>query len=144
MSAKQAAIAIANKTARIAWVRMVRGGVYEAGHRPPKIERRRARLPAKRCYGASGDDIASIGQIISAHGSRRNEDPRDGLLSHIGGLLGRGHGLEQIEESVRTDVVSELQHLWMIAPELMLQTVGKTNVLNLDHRASSREEWLHQ
>jgi transposase len=35
MSAKQAAIAIANKTARIAWVIMVHGGVYEAGHRAP-------------------------------------------------------------------------------------------------------------
>ena len=36
MSAKQAAIAIANKTARIAWVLMVHGGVYEAGHRAPQ------------------------------------------------------------------------------------------------------------
>jgi transposase len=36
MSAKQAAIAIANKTARIAWVLMVRGGVYEADHRAPQ------------------------------------------------------------------------------------------------------------
>lgn len=35
MSAKQAAIHIANKTARIAWAIMVRGGVYAAGHRPP-------------------------------------------------------------------------------------------------------------
>jgi transposase len=35
MSAKQAAIALANKNARIAWVVMVRGGVYEAGHRAP-------------------------------------------------------------------------------------------------------------
>jgi hypothetical protein len=34
MSAKQATIAIANKTARIAWAIMVHGGVYEAGHRP--------------------------------------------------------------------------------------------------------------
>jgi transposase len=33
MSAKQAAISIANKTARIAWAMMVHGGVYEAGHR---------------------------------------------------------------------------------------------------------------
>ena len=33
MSAKQAAIAIANKTARIAWAIMVHGCVYEAGHR---------------------------------------------------------------------------------------------------------------
>ena len=33
MSPKQAAIAIANKTARIAWALMVHGGVYEAGHR---------------------------------------------------------------------------------------------------------------
>jgi transposase len=33
MSAKQAAIAIANKTARIAWAIMVHGGVYKAGHR---------------------------------------------------------------------------------------------------------------
>jgi len=33
MSAKQAAIVIANKTARIAWAVMVRGSVYEAGHR---------------------------------------------------------------------------------------------------------------
>jgi transposase len=36
MSKKQAAIAIANKTARIAWAIMVRGGVYEAGHRAPQ------------------------------------------------------------------------------------------------------------
>ena len=36
MSAKQAAIAIANKTARIAWAVMVHGGVYEAGHRAPQ------------------------------------------------------------------------------------------------------------
>jgi transposase len=35
MSAKQAASAIANKTARIARVLRVRGGVYEAGHRAP-------------------------------------------------------------------------------------------------------------
>ena len=33
IEAKQAAIAIANKTARIAWAIMVHGGVYEAGHR---------------------------------------------------------------------------------------------------------------
>jgi transposase len=36
MSAKQAAIAIANKTARIAWAIMVHGGVCEAGHRAPQ------------------------------------------------------------------------------------------------------------
>ena len=33
MSKKQAAIAIANKSARIAWAIMVHGGVYEPGHR---------------------------------------------------------------------------------------------------------------
>ena len=33
MSAKQAAIAIANKTAQIAWAVMVHGGVYEASYR---------------------------------------------------------------------------------------------------------------
>ena len=36
MSAKRAAIAIANKTARIAWAIMVKGGTYEAGHRAPQ------------------------------------------------------------------------------------------------------------
>ena len=36
MSAKQAAIAIANKTARIAWAIMVHGGVYDAGYRAPQ------------------------------------------------------------------------------------------------------------
>jgi transposase len=36
MSAKQAAIEIANKTARIAWAIMVHGGAYEAGHRAPQ------------------------------------------------------------------------------------------------------------
>jgi transposase len=36
MSAKQAAIAIANKTARIAWAVMVHGGVYDAGYRAPQ------------------------------------------------------------------------------------------------------------
>ena len=35
MSAKQAAIAIANKTARIAWAIMTKGGSYQAGHRAP-------------------------------------------------------------------------------------------------------------
>jgi transposase len=33
MPVKQAAIAIANKTARIAWTIMVHGGVQEVGHR---------------------------------------------------------------------------------------------------------------
>ena len=36
MSAKQAVIAIANKTARTAWAIMVKGGGYEAGHRAPQ------------------------------------------------------------------------------------------------------------
>jgi transposase len=45
MSAKQAAIAIANKTARIAWAIMVHGGVYEAGHRA-------ARYRAETCAAA--------------------------------------------------------------------------------------------
>ena len=36
MSAKQAAIAIANKNARIAWAIMTGGGTYEAGHRAPR------------------------------------------------------------------------------------------------------------
>ena len=44
MPAKMAAIAIANKTARIAWVMMVRGGVYEADHRAPAY--RHTILPA--------------------------------------------------------------------------------------------------
>jgi len=34
MPAKAVAIALANKTARIAWAIMVRGGRYQAGHRP--------------------------------------------------------------------------------------------------------------
>ena len=44
MSAKQAAIAIANKTTRIARVIMVHGGIYEAGHRfaPYRAEGRAA------------------------------------------------------------------------------------------------------
>jgi transposase len=36
MSKKQAAVAIADKTARIAWAIMVYGGVYKAGHRAPQ------------------------------------------------------------------------------------------------------------
>ena len=47
MSAKQAAIAIANKTARIAWAIMVHGGVYEAGHRAPQYR-------AEACAAAEG------------------------------------------------------------------------------------------
>lgn len=35
-SAKETAIAIANKTARIAWAIMTTGATYEAGHRPPR------------------------------------------------------------------------------------------------------------
>jgi hypothetical protein len=36
MSKKQAAVAIANKTARIAWAIMVNGGVYQTGHLAPQ------------------------------------------------------------------------------------------------------------
>src|SRR5262249_15832239 len=46
MSKKQAAIAIANKTARIAWAIMVHGGVYQAGHRAPQY--RTEACPATR------------------------------------------------------------------------------------------------
>ena len=38
MPAKAAAIALANKTARIAWAIMVRGGRYEAGYRPARYQ----------------------------------------------------------------------------------------------------------
>jgi transposase len=51
MSAKQAAIAIANKTARIAWSIMVKGGVYEAGHRAPQYR-------AEAC-AAAGQGLAN-------------------------------------------------------------------------------------
>jgi transposase len=51
MSAKQAAIAIANKTARIAWAIMVRGGIYEAGHRAPQYR--------AAAYAAAGAGLAT-------------------------------------------------------------------------------------
>ena len=51
MSAKQAAIAIANKTARIAWAIMVHGGVYEAGHRAPQYR-------AEACVAAGQEGLA--------------------------------------------------------------------------------------
>jgi transposase len=38
MPAKAVAIALANKTARIAWAIMVRGGHYQAGHRPARYQ----------------------------------------------------------------------------------------------------------
>ena len=66
------------------------------------------------------------------------EYPGDGLLTHIGSHLGRRHSLEQIEKPVRTDIVSELQHLWIIAPELMLEAVGETDVLNLELLVNAR------
>jgi hypothetical protein len=50
----------------------------------------------------------------------------------MGGLLGCRRGLEQIEEPVRTNIVGDLQHLWIITPELMFQAVGETNTLNLE------------
>src|SRR5215813_10855686 len=70
------------------------------------------------------------------------EYPCDGLFTDVGSLLERRHGLEQIQEPVRADVVSKLQHQWIIAPELVLQTVGEADVLNLelsmrDHSLSS-------
>jgi transposase len=71
MSAKQAAIAIANKTARIAWAIMVHGGVYEAAIAPPNIERRRARLPDKRLSDAMIAAAAAHGCNARARGTRR-------------------------------------------------------------------------
>jgi transposase len=53
MSAKQAAIATVNKTARIAWVLMVHEASMRPAIAPPNIERRRARLPDKRL----GDEV---------------------------------------------------------------------------------------
>jgi hypothetical protein len=70
MSAKQAAIAIANKTARIAWTIMVRGGVYEAGHRAAHY-RAEARPPDKRL----GDGVIAAAAAhdckARARGTRR-------------------------------------------------------------------------
>jgi len=61
ISTKQAAIAIANKTARIAWAIMVHGGVYEAGHRAPQY----------RAEGVRGHRISG-----SAMGDRRSGGAR--------------------------------------------------------------------
>jgi len=70
MSAKQAAIAIANNTARIAWAIMVHGGVYEAGHRAPK----RSRV---------GTAVLTIIRRCGAGcGSERDEDTSTPLLRH--------------------------------------------------------------
>src|SRR5215831_2157656 len=67
MSAKQAAIAIANKTARIAWAIMVHGGVYEAGYRAPQYR-------AQAC--------AAAGAVRRA--ARRSKSVRfTALLHHI-------------------------------------------------------------
>src|SRR5215831_2282318 len=60
------------------------------------------------------------------------------VFSRTGSLLGRRHGLEQIQEPVRADVVSKLQHQWLIAPELVLQTVGEADVLNLELLVNAR------
>jgi transposase len=46
MPAKAAAIALANKTARIAWAIMVNGGTYEAGHRPARYRPAALAAPA--------------------------------------------------------------------------------------------------
>src|SRR5262249_22100329 len=45
MSAKHAAIAIANKTARIPWALMVHGGVYEAATRTPQCRAEACAVP---------------------------------------------------------------------------------------------------
>jgi hypothetical protein len=66
------------------------------------------------------------------------EYPCDGLLTHTGSLLRRWHGLKQVEEPARTDVVGKLQHLWIIAPELMFLAVGETDVLNLQLFVNTR------
>src|SRR6516165_3869400 len=66
------------------------------------------------------------------------EYPCDGLLTHIGSLLWCRYCLEQIEKPVRTDVVGKLQHLWIIAPELVPEAIGETAVLNLELLVDAR------
>ena len=59
MSAMQAAIAIANKTARIAWAIMVHGGVYDAGYAPSQY--RAEACAAHRISGSAMGDRRSGG-----------------------------------------------------------------------------------
>src|SRR5215475_12258365 len=85
--------------------------------------------------------LAQLGQYmtrVEAADAVVLEYPCDALFTHIGSLLGRRHGLEQIQEPVRADVVSKLKHLWIVAPELVLQTVGEADVLNLELLVNAR------
>ena len=66
------------------------------------------------------------------------EYPCDGLLTHIGSLLRSRYRLEQIEKPVCTDVIGKLQHLWIIAPELVPEAIGETAVLNLELLVDAR------
>src|SRR6516164_3389680 len=62
----------------------------------------------------------------------------DGFLTHIGSLLRRRYGLEQIEEPGCTNVIGKLQHLRIIAPELVPEAVGETTALNLELLVDAR------
>jgi hypothetical protein len=66
MSAKQVAIAIANKIARIAWATWSTAASTRPAIAPPNIERRRARLPDKRL----GDGVIAA---AAAHDQRQSE-----------------------------------------------------------------------
>src|SRR6516225_5166634 len=66
------------------------------------------------------------------------EYPCDGLLTHIGSLLRSRYRLERIEKPVCTDVIGKLQHLWIIAPQLVPEAAGATAVLNLELLINAR------
>src|SRR5215471_17596252 len=100
-----------------------------------------SRLARRIADSRSLSGLAQLGQYmtrVEAADAVVLEYPCDGLFTDVGSLLGRRHGLEQIQEPVRADVVSKLQHLWIIAPKLVLQTVGEADVLNLELLVDAR------
>jgi hypothetical protein len=116
MSAKQAAIAIANKTTRIAWAIMVRGGVYEVGHRAPQYR-------AEAC-AAAGSKMLGDGVIAVTCGARLQRQSE-----HV---CGGADGMMVIGRSSRRE---NLLRVTGVEPRVLIRTHLANHI-----RASSREK----
>src|SRR5215468_8790220 len=62
---------------------------------------------------------------------------RNGRFRRADGLLRRRYGFPQIQHPILIQI-AELQHLGVIAPQLIPQTVGKANALNLELLVDAR------
>src|SRR6516162_5404572 len=78
-----------------------------------------------------------MGRVETAY-AMAPENASNSCLAHARGLFGRLCGSPEIEDPLRAKVVDELEHLRIVAPELIAQPVGESDALRLEFFVDAR------